>query len=107
MSVRCEADEWTPDGRKILTDENLKAIRATLEDEGPIIVEHWFYRGSRSPKRLVFEAVEDFLGYVENHARPGDAFHVWSYAAVCRDDNELVSGKYPDEKGEVPRKGAY
>jgi len=41
MKVRCEADEWSPDGRKILSANNLEIIRKTLEDEGTIILEHW------------------------------------------------------------------
>ena len=107
MKVRVEADDWSPDGRKILSEENLAVIRKTLEDEGPIILEHWHYRGARSPDRLVFDDLDDFTEYVRGQARIGDAFHVWSYAAVCRDDNELAGGKFPDEDGCVPRKGAY
>ena len=107
MSFRADVDEWAPDGRKILSAENLERIRRTLEEEGPIIVEHWFYRGSRSPGRLIFDDLDEFVGYVESHARSGDAFHVWSFASVCRDENVIASGKYPDEGGRVPKKGAY
>jgi hypothetical protein len=107
MRVRCEADEWSPDGRKILSAENVEVIRKTLEEEGPVILEHWHYRGACSPDRLVFDDFEDFLGYIQVQARIGDAFHVWSYAAVCRDDNEIAGGKFPDEDGWVPRGGAY
>jgi len=46
MKVRAEADDWTPNRQKILSPENLAIVRKTLEDEGPIIVEHWFYRGA-------------------------------------------------------------
>lgn len=107
MKVRCDTDEWTPDGRKILSVENLEIIGRTLEEEGSIIVEHWFYRGSRSPNRLIFDDFDAFTGYAQSNARIGDAFHVWSFASVCRDENELTSGKYPDDDGCVPRGGAY
>jgi hypothetical protein len=107
MKVRVEADEWSPDGPKILSAENLESIRKTLEGEGPIILEHWHYNGSRSPDRFVFDVFDDFIEYVQGRARIGDAFHVWSYAVVCRDDNEIAGGKFPDEDGCVPRKGAY
>jgi hypothetical protein len=107
MKARCEADEWSPDGRKILSAENLEAIRKTLEDEGPIIVEHWHYHGSRSPDRLVFDGLDEFIEYVQGKAGVGDAFHVWSFAAVCKDENEIAGGKFPDEDGCVPRKGSY
>jgi hypothetical protein len=79
MKIRYEPDEWTPDGQKILSDENLEIIRKTLEDEGPIIVEHRFYRGSRSPDRFVFEDLDEFVEYVNSKARPGDAFYIWSF----------------------------
>ena len=105
--IRPEEDDWRPDGKKILSPENLAVIERTLEDEGPIIVEHWHYYGSRAPDRLICEDLDEFVAYVETKSRIGDAFHVWSFAAVCRDENEIASGKLPDEDGCVPRKGSY
>jgi len=107
MKVRAEADDWTPNGRKILSPENLTVIRNTLENEGPIIVEHWFYRGSRSPDRLVFDDFDNFVEYVQSKSAIGDAFHVWNYASVCKDENEIAAGKFPDDDDCVPRKGTY
>ena len=107
MKIRYEPDEWTPDGQKILSDENLEIIRKTLEDEGPIIVEHRFYRESRSPDRLVFEDLDDFVEYVNSKARPGDAFYIWSFYLICTDESIIAHGKYPDDDGCVPKKGAY
>jgi hypothetical protein len=104
---RSEADDWTADGRKITASEALDAIRRCLEDQGPIIVEHWFYRGGCAPHRLVLDSYEAFIEYLNSHASAGDAVHVWSFATACRDDNELASGKCPDEVGLVPRRGAY
>jgi hypothetical protein len=104
---RSEADDWTVDGRKITASEVLEAVRQCLENEGPIIVEHWYYRGSSAPDRSVFDDYEVFVEYLNTHAHAGDAIHVWSFAAVCRNDNELASGKCPDEDGLVPRQGAY
>jgi hypothetical protein len=104
---RSEDDGWNTEGRKITAPEALEAIRRCLEDEGPIVVEHWFYRGSCSPDRLVFDGYEEFAEYLESRTNAGDALHVWSFAAACRDDNELASGKCPDENEMVPRRGAY
>jgi hypothetical protein len=39
-------------------------------------------------------------------ARPEDAFHVWEFAALCRDGNTLTNGKFPDADGCLPEEGA-
>lgn len=45
--------------------------------------------------------------YLARHARPGDAFDVWSFQDVCKDEEALALGKYPDADGAVPLRGAY
>ena len=102
-----EGDEWHTDGRSILAPDNLQRIRDVLEQKGPIIVEHWFYRGSSAPDRHVFEDYDDFIEYLNSSAFAGDAIHVWSFPEACHDGNTLASGKCPDDKGRVPKKGAY
>jgi len=101
-----ESDDWSKAGVDISSPDVLAKIQAALE-HGPVILEHWFYYGSRSPDRIIFEDYEEFLSYLKSHARPGDKFFAWSWPGLCRDDNALVSGKYPDEKGRTPRRGAY
>ena len=104
---RSEADEWGPNGRTITSPETLGAIRHCLETNGSVIVEHWFYRGSRAPDRMVFDDYEAFIEYLDSNAFAGDAIHVWSYSDLCRSDNELVNGKCPDDDGLTPKRGAY
>lgn len=101
-----ESDGWTTEGRKITDLESLEAIRKVLDEEGPVVVEHWFYRGSCAPDRLVFEDFNEFREYL-SRASAGDAIHVWSFATVCRNDNELAYGKCPDDDGHVPERGSY
>ncbi len=103
----CNHDGWTADGHKISSPENLDAIRKCLENQGPVIVEHWFYRGSCAPERFVFDDFDAFLEYLDTKAFAGDALHVWNFAETCRDDNELAYGKCPDDGGMVPQHGAY
>ncbi len=105
MSVRVESDEWGT-GPSILADSALAALRTALE-QTPVIVEHRFYRGSRSPVRLVFDDFSDLELYFRHEARPGDSITTWRYDASCRDDNALVHGKLPDTDGLVPQRGAY
>jgi hypothetical protein len=105
--VRPEGDEWSGEGSKITAPEKLAAIRSVLETEGPILVEHWFYRGGRGPRNLVFEEFDAFLAYLNEHASAGDAIDVWSLWRVCKPDSRIAEGKCPDDNGDVPRRGAY
>jgi hypothetical protein len=99
-------DEWTKAGVSILATESLEKIRRVL-DEQPIIVEHRFFRSSSSPSRLIFDEYEDFFDYVKSQARAGDHFLIWAYSELCRNDNSVAHGKYPDGLGRVPLGGAY
>ncbi|HEX6188125.1 MAG TPA: hypothetical protein VFZ40_08585 [Pyrinomonadaceae bacterium] len=107
MTNRSASDQWTSNGRQILSDDNLRIIRETLDNEGPIILEHCFYYGSRSPERIVFDDFDIFVEYVQTKSNAGDAFHVWSFPSVCNDANTIAAGKFPDADGRVPEKGAY
>jgi hypothetical protein len=91
---------------RIISPEPLAAIRETLE-HSPVIMEHWFYRGSCAPDRFIFDDYDKFEEYLRTRTRPGDANHVWRYDSLCRDDNVLTHGKCPDTDGLVPKKGAY
>jgi hypothetical protein len=104
--VRHEPDGWSTEGEKITADATLARIRAAADDGG-IIVQHWFYRGARSPDLLAFDDFESFEEYVKHQADPGDAFDIWSFIAVCAQDRRLAWGKFPDEDGSVPARGAY
>lgn len=103
--VIVESDDWKQ-GPTILSPENLALLQRTLE-ETLVIVEHWFYRGSRAPNRLFFDDFGELEEYLRTHAAPGDSFWIWRYDELCRDDNSLVHAKYPDDRGRVPSRGAY
>ena len=104
---RSEDDNWSSDGEKITDERKLAIVRQVLDNTGPILVEHWFYRGSCAPNRTVFDDYEDFIEYLQQHAKAGDAIHVWDLHPLLRDDNELVHGKCPAEDGTIPKGGAY
>lgn len=101
-----ESDEWTVGGRNITSPESLEIVRQTLE-EAPIIMEHWFFYGSSSPDRLVFDDFDNFIEYLNTKAFAGDAIHIWNFSEVCKDDNTITNGKCPAEDGRIPKKGAY
>jgi DNA-directed RNA polymerase subunit N (RpoN/RPB10) len=103
---RYEPDEWTTDGALIVSEESLAKIKAVLE-RGPIIVQHWFYRGASCPRVFGFEDFEEFKEHLNENAVPGDAFDIWSFNEVCTQDKMLTEGKLHDVDGCVPRKGAY
>ncbi len=46
-----ETDKWKEEGEKINSRENLEKVKSALE-HGVLIVQHWFYRGSRNPNRF-------------------------------------------------------
>jgi hypothetical protein len=100
------ADDWSNTGTNILAPELLTRIRSVLEQQ-PIILEHRLYRASSAPLRLIFDAYEDFLAHLKSRANPGDHLLIWGYSDLCRNGNQLVDGKYPDDKGRTPRGGAY
>ena len=106
MRTRHDSDQWTTEGAKILSKENLVSIEAALKI-GPIILQHWLYRGASSPRYCCFEDLEDFREYLTEKAVPGDAFDVWSFEALCNSGNRIAQGKLADTDGSVPKYGAY
>ena len=103
--MRAEADNWVV-GENLLSPTVLGRLSDALEN-GPLVVEHRFYRGSRSPERMVIEDIDRLRAYLSANAVPGDSFWFWSFDSVCRDDNALLNSKYPDKDGTTPRGGAY
>src|SRR5262249_44563059 len=99
--------KWVVDGNKITAPEKLAAIRDTIESQGPIIVQHWFYRGASSPERIIFEDYDEFLKWLHESTYAGDAIDVWDWGAVCKWEDRLAEGKCPDENEMVPKGGAY
>ena len=103
--MRVESDRWGP-GPSILAEDMLAKLRVALT-ETPLIIEHWFYRGGSSPRRYVFEDFEELETHLRERAKPGDAFWIWRFDQLCRNDNAFATGKRPDADGAVPAGGAY
>ncbi len=106
MRERYEPDNWTTEGKKILSKESIGKIKDTLS-RGPIIVQHWYYRGASCPGLFIFEEYEDFENHLTKNAVPGDAFDIWSFNELCKMDNVVTEGKLHDCDGCVPKGGAY
>lgn len=98
--------KWGHDAPNVLAPETLAAIKRAFEGSS-LIVEHHFLFGSRAPDSFVFDDFEDFEEYVQEKVRPGDDLWFWRYHDLCRDDNAVTHGKYPDAEGKVPTGGAY
>ena len=103
---RSDDDEWRSDGPTITDAALLKRIHDALEDQ-ILVLEHWHYRGSRAPDRIVVDDYDDFIEYLKDNAIAGDAIHIFDITDALKDGKQLVHGKCPDEHGQVPRKGAY
>ena len=104
---RYPPDDWTIEGSRITDPDKVEAIRSELETKGPVIVKHWHYRGACGPSHFVFEDIDDYLTYMNTHAQPGDAFDVWGLYGLLSGVGSLAEGKFPDDDGTVPKKGAY
>ena len=98
---------WSKQGEIITSDTKLKAIEDELENKGPINLEHWYFYGSSSPSRILFDDFEEFIEYLKQNASEGDSIHVWSFAETCNNKNQLVHGKCPNSNGLIPEGGAY
>jgi hypothetical protein len=79
----------------------------TIEDDSDLVVEHRFYRGSRSPYRFVCSRISELEVYLRDNARPGDSFVFWRFDDCCRDENIDAQAKFPDADGRVPLGGSY
>jgi hypothetical protein len=101
-------DGWSVDGRK-LTEKDLEQIGQTIEETGPILMKHWFYRGSSNPAYHVFTDHQEFKDYLFACAAAGDAIDVWCLDSLLETKpiGTLFSGKCANEAGEVPLRGAY
>jgi len=100
-----ESDDWGP-GPNILAEDILARVAEVLE-QSPVIVEHRFYRGASVPERRVFDDMADLQLHLAEAVRPGDSLWLWRFDELCRDDNSLAHGKVPDDRGRVPKGGAY
>ena len=103
---RYEPDGWTTGGQQILNPENRAKLLLEFK-RGPVIIQHWLYRGMSGPRLTTAEDMDEFEAYLKEHAVPGDAFDVWSFAECCSQEKLLAGGKLPDVDGCTPSGGAY
>jgi len=61
---RSDQDDWHSDGPAITNSEVLKRIHDALEDR-ILVLEHWHYRGSRAPDRIVVDDYDNFIEYLK------------------------------------------
>jgi hypothetical protein len=86
----------------VVAPTTVATIKAALKGS-PLIVEHRFLSGS-AMNRFVCDEYQDIEEYLRNCAEPGDGFRFWRIADLCRDNNAIVHGKYPDAKERKHRK---
>src|SRR5262245_56737589 len=91
-------DEWENEAPNIDSSERRSVIKDAI-DAGPVIVEHWFYRGSSAPDRMVFDDPEELDEYLRTKTYAGDFLRFWKFHIACDSDNCLIDGKCPNENG--------
>jgi hypothetical protein len=104
---RSEADGWNSKGSKITSERNLDTIRTILDKEGPVLVQHWFYRGGSAPEYRIFDDYDEFMEFLSKETYAGDAIDIWSIWEICQPDGRRAEGKCPDDAGLIPKGGAY
>jgi hypothetical protein len=104
---RAEADNWSNKGPAIVADASLEVIQKELQERGPVIVEHWHYRGAQAPSHHLFEDWESFEAFLLSTPFAGDAIDVWSFAELCTFERRITGGKCPGDDGKTPEGGAY
>ena len=97
--------KWSKEGANILASEQMEAVRAHLEKVGFIVVLWSHYRAARAPTRLTFDEFEGFEQFLKSQPAPGDAIDVWPFPDDPK--QRIAEGKIPNERGEVPERGAY
>ena len=105
---RYEPDDWTTDAPVFSIQKNLDLIEGLTLQGRVLIAEHWHYRGSRRQDRIIVEDFEHFVEHLNDNAVAGDAFDVYDITDLwSKKDSPIISGKCPDENGQVPKGGAY
>lgn len=90
----------------LLAPEQLVAIQRAFVGSS-LIIEHRFCAGGRAADSFVFDDYKDFEDYLHSKVRPGDALWFWRYNDLCRDENSVAHGKYPEADGQVLDGGSY
>lgn len=94
---------WHIDDTKMLSAEKLGQIERHLRTKGCIAVLHSHFCGARSATPGAFDDFDTFKDYLAREAKPGDIIDVWPFPS----GESVISGRVPNEKGEIPKRGAY
>ena len=105
---RYEPDDWRKSEDGVFgSDQNLAHLEKEISKGKFLVCEHWHYRGASCPTRLLIEDFDEFIEYLENNAIAGDIIEVYDLSEVWNVKESIMSGKCPDELGEIPKGGAY
>ena len=89
----------------ILASAKTAKIRHHLEFVGFIAVLHWHLAGARHPTPIAFSEYEDFMQYLTESTKPGDAIDVWPFPS--ENNQRIAEGKMPNEDGTIHQSGVY
>jgi len=98
-----DPNNWELTEANITSPEVLKQIQDYLNFKGYIVMLHSHFCGARGATPSAYDDYDDFKEYLDNEAKPGDIIRIWAFP----ESEPIVHLKYPNEKGEVPIKGAY
>ena len=98
-----DPDNWRIDSSQTIDEATLEEIREYLNRKGYLVGLHSHFCGARCATPIAFYDPDMLDEYLSEHGRPGDIFRFWPLP----DDSPVFEGKFPNENGEVPTKGAY
>jgi hypothetical protein len=96
-------DNWYKNESETLSEEQLRNIEQYLNTKGYIVVLHKHFCGARGATPSAYEDFDDFREYINKKVKPGDIITVWPFP----EGETILSAKIPDDKGLIPKIGAY
>lgn len=104
-------DNWSKNGDIFTTEENLNKLKEKTGKFCFLIAEHWHFGGARAPTRFIIEDYDDFIAYLKENALAGDIIDIYdmteTWEKARSNKGFVISGKCPNELGEIPENGSY
>ena len=90
-----------------LSNATLDRLMKIAEEESPLLVERWIYRGAQAPQRFVVASADELESYLRENWRPGDAYWFWRLDECCPTSCATANLVVPNADGSLVKGGPY